>query len=740
MFCSVLLDPAIEARIDDLLHQMTLADKVGQLVQVTPGRTPDIDERIRTGRVGSLLSINDPVAIERYQQLARNSRLGIPLIVGNDVIHGYRTVFPIPLAESCTWDVGLLERAAAVAASEASASGTDWIFAPMVDVCHDPRWGRIAEGAGEDPFLGSQLAAARVRGFVRVRASVSRALESGRRVAACPKHYVAYGAAEGGRDYNSVDISERTLREVYLPPFKAAFDAGADTVMSSFNEIAGVPATVDAFTLKTLLRDELEWPGVVVSDYTAIAELIQHGVASDLEEAARLSILAGIDIDMMSDAYAQHLEALVVQGAVAETVVDESVRRVLRLKLRLGLFDRLPIDQDLPQRLMLRDDFRALALEVAQASMVLLKNADGLLPLSPTTRVAVVGPLADAHADLLGCWAPAGRAEDVESVLDGLSVYLKEPCAQERGCDVQSDDLGGLAAAVAAAQAADAVIVVVGESADMSGEAHSRAHLGLPGRQQDLVDALAATGKPLICVLMSGRPLVIPKLAQQASALLVAWHAGIRAGRAVADLLFGAANPSGRLTASFPRAEGQIPVYYSHKNTGRPAEGFGTLQFDEAFKSRYLDEPNSPLFPFGYGLSYTTFEYSHLAIEAPAIAPDGVLRASAHIQNTGQRSGTEVVQLYVRDLVASVTRPVRELKAFERITLEPGEARTVRFEIPAHQLGFVGLDMQYTVEPGEFQLWIAPDSTRGLQGTFELQSQETIATTPTSRSSISRRQ
>ena len=339
-----------------------------------------------------------------------------------------------------------------------------------------------------------------------------------------------------------------------------------------------------------------------------------------------------------------------------------------------------------------------------------------MLPLSPTTRVALVGPLADARADLLGCWAPMGRAEDVESVLDGLAVYLKDAPVHQAGCEVQSDDLAGLPAAVAAAQAADVVVLVVGESADMSGEAHSRAHLGLPGRQQELVDALAATGKPIVCVLMSGRPLVIPKLAQQASALLVAWHGGIRAGRAVADLLFGAANPSGRLTASFPRAEGQIPVYYAHKNTGRPAEGAGTQQFDEAFKSRYLDEPNTPLFPFGFGLSYTTFAYSHLAIDTPA----GMVVASARIENTGTRSGTEVVQLYVRDLVASVTRPVRELKAFERITLAPGEARTVRFEIPAHQLGFVGLDMQPTVEPGEFQLWIAPDSSTGLVGTFRL--------------------
>jgi beta-glucosidase len=575
----------------------------------------------------------------------------------------------------------------------------------MVDVCHDPRWGRIAEGSGEDAWLGGILAAARTRGFTS-------ALETGRRVAACPKHYVAYGGSEAGRDYNSVDISERTLREVHLPPFKAAFEAGADSVMSSFNEIAGVPATVNAFALKTILRDEWDWPGVVLSDYTAIAELIPHGVARDLEDAARLSILAGVDMDMTSDAYDRHLQALVKSGAVPEATVDASVRRVLRLKLKLGLFERTPINHDLKER----EDFQDLALEVARESMVLLKNADGVLPLSPASRVAVIGPLAEARADLLGCWAPMGRADDVETVLEALTTSLKEAPTHEPGCAIQSDDMSGVPAAVKAAQGADVVVVVVGESADMSGEAHSRVHLGLPGRQQDLVDALAATGKPIVCVLMCGRPLVIPRLAHQASALLLAWHGGVRAARAVADLLLGVANPSGRLTTGFPRAEGQIPVYYAHKNTGRPVEGRRTLQFDEAFKSHYLDEPNSPLFPFGFGLSYTTFAYSQLTVETG----EGMVVASARIENTGQRAGTEVAQLYVRDLVGSVTRPVRELKAFERISLEPGEARTVSFEVPVERLGFIGLEMRYTVEPGDFRLWIGPDSSSGLEGSFVL--------------------
>jgi beta-glucosidase len=698
------VDASIEARVGELLARMTLTEKVGQLSQVVPDRVPDVEERIRAGRLGSLLSITDVRRIEHYQQVAREaSRLGIPLIVGNDVIHGYRTIFPIPLAEACTWDPALLERAARVAAEEASANGTDWIFAPMVDICRDPRWGRIAEGAGEDPFLGRMLAEARVKGFQATD------LASGRRVVACPKHFVAYGAAEGGRDYNTVDLSERALREVYLPPFRAAFDAGADTVMSSFNEIAGVPATINAFTLQTVLRDEWHWPGVVLSDYDAVGELISHGVAADLKEAARLSILAGVDIDMVSDAYHLHLESLVHEGAVPEQVVDAAVRRVLRLKMRLGLFERVPLDADLAAQAILRDESRALALEVGHASMVLLKNEENVLPLTPDARVAVIGPLADDRAAMLGCWAPMGHAEDVESVLDGLRTYLT------RRPIVVTD---ALTAAVDAARAADVVVLVVGETADLTGEAHSRAHLGLPGNQQALVDAVAATQTPLVTVLMTGRPLVIPRLIEQSRALLLAWHGGIRAGRAVADLLFGVQNPSGRLTASFPRAEGQIPVYYAHKNTGRPIEGRGVTQFDEAFKSRYLDGPNTPVFPFGFGLSYSSFEYTDLKIDTPVT---DVLRASAQIMNTGQRGGTEVVQLYVRDVVASVTRPVRQLKAFNRITLGPGESRAVDFEVPARELGFVGLDMQYRVEPGEFTVWIGPDSTRGLCGSFTLE-------------------
>ena len=735
------LDPAVEARVEDLLGRMTLGEKVGQLVQTTPYAQfdlveltkqqqaaeeagepfefrpvlrADLEDLLRAGRIGSVLNLPDAAQVNRLQRVAvEESRLGIPLIVGSDVIHGFRTVFPIPLAEACTWDPALLERASRVAAEEASAVGVDWIFAPMVDVAHDPRWGRIAEGAGEDPFLGQAMARARVRGFQAAD------LESGRRIVACPKHYVAYGAAEGGRDYNTVDVSERTLREVYLPPFEAALDAGAGSVMSSFNEIAGVPATCNPFILRTVLRDEWQWSGVVLSDYTAVRELIAHGIAADLKEAARLSILAGLDMDMVSDAYAAHLADLVREGAVPEALVDEAARRVLRLKLALGLFERPYVDESLAERLLLREDHRALALEVARESMVLVKNEGSLLPLDPAAgqRIAVIGPLADARRDLLGTWALTGRPEDVETVLEGLSAYAGS-ITHVPGCALTGDAPADIPAAVAAASDADVVVVVLGEGSNLSGEARSRGSLGLPGRQQELLDAVCQVGKPVVGVLMCGRPLVIPRLLEQVTSLLVAWHGGTRAGRAVADLLFGAASPSGRLTASWPQAEGQIPVYYGHKNTGRPNEGAGTTQFLEPFTSRYVDQPNEPLLPFGFGLGYTTFAYRDLKVETPVVGADGTLAVSVVLENAGPREGVAVAQLYVRDLVASVTRPVKELRGFQRVALAPGEARTVRFEVPVSDLGFWNQEMRQVVEPGEFAVWVGANAAEGLEGRF----------------------
>ena len=729
--------------VEALLSEMTLPEKVGQLVsenafapidwmevgrqrkladeQGLPYEIPlqlsaTIEERVRGGRVTAInsadLRIND-----RLQRIAVDeSRLGIPLLVGQDVLHGFRTVFPIPLAGACSWNPELIERASHLAAVEASTAGVNWIFAPMVDIARDPRWGRIAEGAGEDPFLGRAMARAQVRGFQ------SPDVPTGFRIAACPKHYAGYGAAEAGRDYNTVDMSERTLRDVYLPPFKAAFEAGADSTMSAFNEIGGVPGTCNAFLLRTVLRDEWGWPGPVVSDFNAIAELVEHGVARDLKDAARLSILAGVDIDLDSGAYATHLEELVQEGLVPTGVVDDAVRRVLQLKCSLGLFEHPHADGSLHERHVLTADHRALALEVATQSMVLLKNEDRILPLRPDgMRVALIGPLADNRADLLGTWVTAGQASDVETVLAGMRQYLGQRNLRfERGCSLVGLEDADLSAAVTAAQAADVVVVAVGEGADMSGEAHSRAHLGLPGRQQDLVDALAATGKPLVAVLICGRPLVVPRLVEQVDALLLAWHGGIRAGQAAADVLFGVSNPSGKLCASWPRTEGQIPVYYAHKPTGRPAGGAGTTQYDVPFRSTYMDEPNSPLFCFGQGMSYSSFTYRDLKVLSPVVAVDGTLRVSAVVKNNGDRPGEEIVQLYVRDVVCSVTRPVKELKGFQRVALAPGEERPVGFEVPVAELGCHGPDLSYSVEPGRFKVWIGPDSTWGLEGEFEV--------------------
>ena len=735
------IDPLFKAKVEELLSQMTLEEKVGQLVlenafapinwhevlqqqkladergepfKIPLEINPVTSEHIRAGRVSAINSA-DPLLNNRLQQAAvEESRLHIPLLVGHDVIHGFRTVFPIPLAESCTWNPELLERASHAAAVEAACMGINWIFAPMVDIARDPRWGRVAEGAGEDPFLGAEMARARVRGFQ------SGNLPMGRRISACPKHYVGYGAAEAGRDYNSVELSERTLRDVYLPPFQAAFDNGAQSTMSAFNEISGIPGTCNSFLLRTVLRDEWGWNGVVVSDFNAIGELVQHGVAKDLRDAARLSILAGVDIDMESGAYTKHLAQLVEDGAVPLTILDEAVRRVLCLKFGLGLFENPYVDETLSEKYILAPEFRSLALDVARQSMVLLKNDKNVLPLqAQDQRIALIGPLANNRADLLGTWAVTGQASDVETVFDGFRHYVQGNLLNcVPGCSVSGDDPLDISAAVAAAQDSDIVVLVIGESAGMSGEAHSRAHLGLPGRQQELVNALAATGKPLVTVLMCGRPLVVPALVEKSAALLIGWHAGIRAGQAVADILFGAENPSGKLTVSWPRAEGQIPVYYAHKLTGRPAEGTGTTQYHEPFRSTYLDEPNAPLFSFGEGMSYSEYEYSNLQVLTPFVSPEETLQVGVVIKNTSSRAGVEIVQLYIRDLVASVTRPVKELKGFQRVHLEAGEKREIRFEIPVNTLGFHGLENRYLVETGEFKVRIGPDSTHGLDGIF----------------------
>ena len=557
---------------------------------------------------------------------------------------------------------------------------------------------------------------------------VSDQLANGRRIVACPKHFAAYGATEDGRDYNTVDISERALRDIYLPPFKAAFDEGAGTVMSAFNEIAGVPASANQFLLDQVLRDEMGYPGVVLSDWNAVGELIDHGVAADLRQAGKLAALAGVDMDMVSDAYHDHLQNLVEEGIVPEVIIDEAVRRILRLKFALGLFENPYGDAEQAAATILQPHFREKALETAQKSMVLLKNEGApsskahLLPLDArrVKRLALIGPLADDQHEILGCWHRIGRAEDCESVYSGLQAVLPETEIDlVRGCDLDGAEDSDFLAAIAAAEAADVVVLVLGEAEAMSGEAHSRAYLGLPGQQEDLLRAVAGTGKPLVVVLMCGRPLIIPWVAENVGAILLAWHGGIRSGQAVADLLVGNANPSGKLTASWPRALGQVPIYYARKNSGRPAGGLGTLQFNLVHRTSFIDESNEPLFPFGYGLSYSEFTYSDLDVTPPQ-EMEGTLIVSAEIANSGSVPGEEIVQLYVRDLVGEVTRPVKELKGFQRVALAPGESKRVTFEVPVSELGFHGLDMVYKVEPGEFKVWVGPDSGRGLEGEFTL--------------------
>ena len=713
------IDPQIETKVDELLAQMTLEEKAWQMTQLGPNAMRSkpglIEEEVRKG-AGSILNYYDPDGMNRLQKIAlEESRLKIPLILGNDVIHGYRTIFPIPLACSSSWNLALVQEAARIAAEEARANGTHWTFTPMVDIARDARWGRIAEGSGEDVFLGAEMAKAQVRGF-------QSPLSNGRSLVACPKHYVGYGATEDGRDYNGIDISERTLRDVYVPPFKARFDVGAGTTMSAFNDISGVPAWANAFTLRQVLRDEWGWTGMVVSDWDSIGELIHHGFAADMKEASKRAVLAGVDMDMMSHAYPNYLVELVEEGTVPEAIVDEAVRRILRLKFMLGLFEEPYSVEAEWETSILKPEYLETALDLATQSMVLLKNEGDLLPLSPDLKkIALIGPLADDHHEILGCWYRIGRDEDTESVLDGLQQVLPNTeITHVVGCDLEGKRAPDVALATDAAKTADITIMVLGEGEYMSGEAHSRAYLDLPGRQQELLEAVVATGKPVVVVLMSGRPLTIPWMDEHVPAILQAWHGGLRTGRAVADLLFGAANPSGRLTASWPRTIGQVPLYYCQKSTGRPVSAGGVVQFDKNHYTRYIDEEQTPLYPFGYGLSYSSFAYSDLVVETPVVAVDGELGVTAVVTNTSDVTGTETVQLYIRDLVGEVTRPVKELKGFQQIALQPGESKTVRFTVRAQDLGFHGLDLQYKVEPGAFKVWVGPHSAKGLEGDFSI--------------------
>jgi beta-glucosidase len=706
----------VDKKVEALLSQMTLAEKVGQLTLFSGTYDsgvvkPEQKELIKQGRLGSVLFVRGAKATNEAQRIAvEESRLKIPLLFGLDVIHGYKTIFPLPLAEAASWDPKAAERAAAVSAREAAAAGVRWTFAPMVDIARDPRWGRVAEGSGEDPFLGAVMAAARVRGFQ------GNDLSNLGSVLACVKHFAAYGAVEAGRDYNSVDVSEKTLREVYLPPFKAALDAGAGSLMSAFNDLSGLPATANRFLLTEVLRNEWGFQGVVVSDWNSVGELIIHGLVGTTSDAAQAAFSAGVDVDMEGGVFAESLAALVKRGTISEGAIDNSVRRVLQSKVSLGLFDHPYADETREQAVMLSPEHLREALEMARKSIVLLKNDHDILPLSKDTRtIVVIGPLADNKKEPLGCWSAEGQPSTVVTVLEAIKrkVSPTTKIVYEQGCEIEGDVTDGFAAAIRAARGAEVAIVVVGEGASMSGEAASRAYLDLPGVQEELVKAIHQTGTPVVLVLMNGRPLTIGWESANVPAILETWFLGVRCGDAIADVLFGDFNPGGKLPITFPRTVGQVPLYYNHKNTGRPPSA-------KKDTSRYLDVPVTPLFPFGYGLSYTKFNYSNLALSAPAIKRNGKLIVSVEVENVGQRAGDEVVQLYLRDVVASMTRPVKELKGFSRITLQPGEKKTVRFTVNREHLGFYNRAMRYTVEPGTFRVWLGGNSVEGLEASFEV--------------------
>ena len=713
-----------EQRVDSILSLMTLEEKVGQLVQFTGGtdtgtKTPKPkeghEELIRQGKIGSLLNIFGAEETKRLQKIAvEESRLKIPLIFGLDVIHGFKSTFPVPIAEASSWNPKLIEFSARMQAIETSAAGVHWTFNPMVDIARDPRWGRIVEGSGEDPYLGSVMAAARVKGYQ------GDDLSAENTILACAKHYAAYGAAEGGRDYNTVDISERTLREIYLPPYKAAVEANVGSLMASFNEIGGVPSSANQFLMTKILRDEWNSDAFVVSDWNSIGELVPHGIAKDLKQAAELAINATVDMDMEGNAYFNHLVELVREGKVDVKLIDNAVRRVLLAKFKLGLFDN-PFkycDENREKKIVLSKEMIEATKKVALESIVLLKNENNLLPLKKDLKsIAVIGPLANSKDDPLGPWAQQGEPQNVVSVLEGIKNKLgnKVKINFAEGCSITGKDKSGFSKAIKAVKNSEVAIVVLGESRDMSGEAQSRATLDLPGVQEDLIKELYKTKKPIVVVLMNGRPLTINWISENIPAILETWFLGIQCGNAIADVLFGDYNPSGKLPVTFPKYVGQIPLYYNHKNTGRP---YNHVQ--PQYTSFYNDFTIEPLYPFGYGLSYTKFEYSNLNLNKNQIKKDESLKVSVDVKNTGKYEGEEVVQLYIRDLVGSVTRPVKELKDFMKIKLKPGETKKVEFIITPDKLKFYDINMNYVVEPGDFKVFVGTNSVDVLESSFTI--------------------
>jgi beta-glucosidase len=731
-------DTTLDAKVESLLRTMTLDEKVGQLVQYSAGQATgpgtgrtDYEDMIARGQIGALLNVVDPHEINKYQRIAmEKARLHIPILFGLDVVHGFKTEFPIPLALASTWDPDLVEKASRVAAVEASATGIRWTFSPMVDIARDARWGRIAEGAGEDPFLGAAMAAAYVRGYQGSR------LDAPDSIAACAKHYVGYGAAEGGRDYNTTEISEHTLRQFYLAPFHAAVEAGTASMMSAFNSINGVPASANAFTLKQILRKEWGFRGLVVSDWSSVGELVAHGIANDGTTAARKGFVAGVDMDMTSSLYHDHLAKLVDSGVVKGSELDEAVRHVLRVKFALDLFEHPFVDEGAVRKAYFQPASLALAQTTAEKSLVLLKNATAdngksLLPLSKDIQnLALIGPLADDLPNPPGTESVPPRV----SLAAALAQRVGEShLFRAKGSGVLEGTDDEKAAAVAAAQHADVVILALGENPDMSGEAASRAYLGLPGRQQELLEAIAHTGKPIVLILFSGRPLTLPWAFEHVPAVLAAWFPGVGTGPALARTLFGEVNPSGKLVISWPRSVGQEPLYYNSLNTGRPAADLShpPENAEDRYLSRYIDEQNNPQFPFGYGRSYTSFKYGATRLSDSRFSAatfnkklsdksQAVAKVETEISNTGSQPGEEVVQLYVRLQGTSTAQPVRALKGFRRVALAPGETKKVEFQITSQTFAIWNDRNQFAVEPAKVSLWISPDSAHGTAAEMEI--------------------
>lgn len=716
----------IENKIDSLINQMTLDEKLGQMNQLSPYHFEELATRIRKGEVGSILNVTNPKEINKIQKIAiEESRLGIPILVARDVIHGYKTIFPIPLGQAATFNPEIVEQGARVAAIEASADGIRWTFSPMIDVSRDPRWGRIAESCGEDPYLNAVMGTAMIKGYQ------GDSLNDPTAIAACAKHFVAYGAAEGGRDYNSTFIPERVLRNVYLPPFKAAADAGCATFMTSFNDNDGVPSTANSFVLKDVLRKEWKYDGMVVTDWASALEMVNHGFCTDGKDAAEKSVNAGVDMEMVSETFIQNLKQSIADKKVSMETIDNAVRNILRLKFRLGLFDNPYIVT--PQSVKYAKQHLQAAKTAAEQSIILLKNENQTLPLTDKIRtLAIIGPMADAPYEQMGTWVFDGEKEHTQTPLTAIKEMYgdKVKIVFEKGLDYSRDkNTAGISRAVSTARQADAVVVFVGEESILSGEAHSLTNLNLQGAQSQLIKELTATGKPVVTVVMAGRQLAIADEVKISDAVLYSFHPGTMGGPAIADILFGKVNPSGKTPVTFPRMSGQVPIYYAQHNTGRPANPTEMLideipveagQTSVGCRSFYLDAGNSPLFPFGYGLSYTTFEYSNLRLSSDKLTAQDTLSISFTLKNTGKYDGTEVVQLYVQDKVGSVTRPVKELKRFQRVTLKAGKSTKVSLNLPVSDLAFWGYNMNYTVEPGDFRLWVGTNSAEGLTKDFSV--------------------